>query len=89
MPANISPQQHKVLETTEILLHMAAANRDVTPLPQWLLDVSGARLPLVGKRLGKEGLNKSIYLGVREEDKTIDYIEQFIQRAKKENASKG
>lgn len=89
MPANISPKKHKVLETTEILLHMAAANRGVTPLPQWLLDVSGPQLPLVGKRLGKEGLKKSIYLGVREGDKTIDYVEQFIQRAKKENTSNG
>ena len=89
MPANISPRQHKVLETTEILLHMAAANRGVTPLPQWLLEVTGAQLPLVGKRLGAKGLKKSIYLGIRESDKSIDYINQFIQRAKKENASKG
>ncbi|HEY7771649.1 MAG TPA: LysR family transcriptional regulator [Marinagarivorans sp.] len=89
IPANIYPKHHKVLETTEILLHMAAAKRGVTPLPQWLLDVSGAQLPLVGKRLGPNGLQKSIYLGIREADQSIDYLQQFIQRAQTEHVRGG
>nr|WP_165788543.1 hypothetical protein [Rubritalea profundi] len=32
-------------------------------------------------KLGKEGVQKQIYLGIREEDADVDYIQAFLEQA--------
>lgn len=79
LPANQNVAQHKRVETTEILLEMVAANRGITAIPGWLLESQFSHLPLVSKSIGA-GVHKHIYLGVRENDMKIDYIQGFIQQ---------
>ena len=82
LPAGCSPKHHKVIETTDIMLQMVAAGRGVTALPRWLVDVYAGRAHICAVRLGRNGIAKKIYLGVREADADIDYLKSFVEMAR-------
>ena len=81
LPAQRQVAEHKTIETTEILLQMVAAGRGVTALPRWLIAQQAQHLPLACLRLG-DGIFKQIFLGVREADCELDYIQGFISMAR-------
>jgi LysR family transcriptional regulator for metE and metH len=81
LPAGCSVKQHRTLETTEIMLHMVAADRGVGALPKWLVEEYSNELDLVPVKLGEKGLFKQIFMGIREEDQAIDYVAEFIHTA--------
>jgi len=81
IPANCYPHKHKTIETTDIMLQMVAAGRGVAALPRWLVEEYSEKLPLVSLRLGETGIDKKIFLGVREADSTIDYLNGFLEIA--------
>jgi LysR family transcriptional regulator, regulator for metE and metH len=80
-PAGISPQVHKPIETTDIMLQMVASGRGVAALPRWLVQEYQSRFDVVPVQLGKQGIAKQIYLGIRETESQIDYVQAFIQLA--------
>ncbi len=81
MPAGISPRQHKPIETTDIMLLMVAHGRGVAALPRWLAEEYAARFDIRPVRLGRHGISKQIFLGVRDADAGIDYIRAFVDMA--------
>ncbi|OHX12763.1 LysR family transcriptional regulator [Chromobacterium sphagni] len=82
MPAGIRPKRHKPIETTDIMLQMVASGRGVAALPRWLAEEYAAKLDVAAVRLGRHGIAKQIFLGIRETDADIDYIGAFIQLAR-------
>lgn len=84
-PAGISPRQHKPIETTDIMLLMVAHGRGVAALPRWLAEEYAPAFQLHPLRLGKKGIDKQIFLGLRETDADIDYIQGFIDLAAASN----
>jgi LysR family transcriptional regulator for metE and metH len=82
LPAQCTPKKHKTIETTDILLQMVASGRGVTALPLWLATEYAQRLQLSTLRLGPHGINKQIFLGVREADRDIGYLRSFIAMAR-------
>ena len=80
-PAGISPRRHKPIETTDIMLLMVAHGRGVAALPRWLVAEYGAKFNVSPVRLGREGVAKQIFLGLRESDADIDYMRGFIDLA--------
>lgn len=82
LPAGIAPKRHKVIETTDILLQMVASGRGVSALPRWLVEEYAARLDIAPVRLGKHGVAKQIYLGIRESERDIAYLKDFIEQAR-------
>ncbi len=80
-PKGIVPRLHKTIETTEIMLQMVACGRGVAALPRWLAEEYCVKLPLAVVRLGKEGIAKQIYLGTRDDDTQIEYLNAFIELA--------
>ncbi|MFL9873037.1 LysR family transcriptional regulator [Paraburkholderia megapolitana] len=82
MPANISPKRHKVIETTDIMLQMVASGRGVAALPRWLVEEYASKVAIKPVRLGKKGIAKQIFLGVRETDISIDYLQAFVALAR-------
>ncbi|WP_284257710.1 LysR substrate-binding domain-containing protein, partial [Acidocella aquatica] len=80
-PAGISPRQHKPIETTDIMLLMVAHGRGVAALPRWLVEENAAKFNVSPVRLGRDGVAKQIFLGLREADADIDYIRAFIELA--------
>ena len=82
MPANVMPRRHKVIETTDIMLQMVASGRGVAALPRWLVEEYADKVAVNAVRLGKRGIAKQIFLGVRETDTTIDYLSAFVELAR-------
>lgn len=81
-PAGITPQQHKPIETTDIMLLMVAHGRGVAALPRWLVEEDYmARFKLHPIRLGQKGIAKQIFLGQREADADITYMRAFVELA--------
>ncbi len=82
LPANVAPRKHKTIETTDIMLQMVASGRGVTALPKWLVTDYAPHLQLRTLRFGKTGIQKHIYLGIREGDYDTDYLQSFIDMAR-------
>ena len=82
IPANCSPKSRKIIEATEIMLQLVAAGRGVSILPKWLMSEYMNRLPITSVKLGKNGINKSIHIGVRETDSVNPHILAFLELAK-------
>ena len=81
LPAGINPKRHKQIETTDIMLQMVASGRGVAALPRWLVNEYKAKFDVVPLRLGREGVAKQIFLGIRESDMHIDYVQAFVELA--------
>jgi len=82
MPAGVSPRRHKTIETTDIMLQMVASGRGVAALPRWLVQEYAGKMAVVPVRLGRRGIAKQIFLGVREDDVEIDYVKAFVEQAR-------
>jgi len=82
LPAGIVPARHKPIETTDIMLQMVASGRGVAPLPRWLAEEYAHTLEIAAVRLGETGISKQIYLGTRESDANVEYLESFIALAR-------
>ncbi|WP_133408465.1 LysR family transcriptional regulator [Parashewanella tropica] len=80
-PAKSTVKQHKTIETTEIMLQMVAAGRGVCALPGWLIDEYSKSMPIKSLRFGEDGIHKQIHIGIRKDDKNINYLKDFITQA--------
>lgn len=81
-PAGITPKRHKLIETTDIILQMVASGRGVAALPRWLVQEQQARFDIFPVRLGKKGVDKQIFLGLRKKETEIDYMKSFVEMAR-------
>ncbi|WP_417516623.1 LysR family transcriptional regulator [Marinobacter sp.] len=82
VPANMRPARHKTIETTDIMLQMVAAGRGVAALPRWLVKEYSDRLAIVPVKLGEKGISKQIFLGCRERDVGVQYMDSFMKLAR-------
>ena len=80
-PAKCTVKAHKTIETTEIMLQMVAAGRGVTALPGWLVDEFAKTMAVKSLRFGPAGISKHIYLGVRNGEEHLNYLQDFIALA--------
>jgi len=77
-PAHLEPAKLKQIESLEIMLQMTALQRGVCVLPEWLADIKNKDLGLKKIRIGKKELYQKLLLAMREPDKAVPYIRQFI-----------
>ncbi len=77
MPAGISPR-HKAMASLDIMIQMAALNRGVTILPDWLARHYSDSLPVSTLRLGKKGVMKTLFAAMREGEETVPYMQRFV-----------
>ncbi len=82
LPAHTAPARHKTIETTDIMLQMVAAGRGVSALPRWLVDEYARTMPIRALKLGQKGMPKQIFLGFRERDEAVDYLNAFVKLAR-------
>lgn len=83
MPAGVTPKRHKPIENTDIMMQMVASGRGVAALPRWLVQEYVSKVDVVPVRLGRDGIAKQIFLGAREVDLQTDYLQAFIELARK------
>ncbi|WP_374493691.1 LysR substrate-binding domain-containing protein [Brachymonas sp.] len=81
MPAAVTPRRQKAIETTDIMVQMVASGRGVAALPRWLAEEYAQKTGVAAVRLGAKGIAKQIFLGAREADLDIDYLQAFIALA--------
>jgi LysR family transcriptional regulator, regulator for metE and metH len=84
LPSGVRPLRHKVIETTDIMLQMVASGRGVAALPRWLVADYQKRMSVVPVRLGRRGIAKQIFLGIRSADAGVEYIAAFTRLARSE-----
>jgi LysR family transcriptional regulator, regulator for metE and metH len=82
VPQGISPKRHKPIETTDIMLQMVASGRGVAALPRWLVEEQAQKFDVAPVKLGRKGIAKQIFLGIREADADTDYVRAFINLAR-------
>lgn len=76
MPAGINPR-NKTMESLDIMVQMTGLQRGVTVLPDWLAKQYCQTMPVLTKRLG-DGVMKTLYAAIRDEEQTIPYMQKFI-----------
>lgn len=81
-PSGSTIRKQKVVETTEMMLQLVACGRGVAALPRWLVEEYAPQYPISAVRLGKKGLAKQIFLGIRREDAEINYLMAFLESAR-------
>ncbi len=81
-PAGVVPRQHKMLESSDLMLQLVAAGRGVAALPRWLVAERMPQAPLVPVRLGRAGVPKQIHLGIRRGDAQVQYLKAFVALAR-------
>jgi len=89
LPAGIRPKRHKPIETTDIMLQMVASGRGVAALPRWLANEYAERLGVTAIRLGERGIDKQIFLGIRQAEAEIDYLHAFVELARAHRNHRG
>ncbi len=82
LPAGVTPKRQKTIETTDIMMQMVDSGRGVAALPRWLVQEYAAQVSVVPVRIGASGIQKQIFVGVREADAGIDYIQAFVELAR-------
>ncbi|MBC7513682.1 MAG: LysR family transcriptional regulator [Herminiimonas sp.] len=87
-PAGCSPARLKAIETTDIMLEMVACGRGVAALPRWLAEQYMAKLSIAWVRLGRHGISKQLFLGIREADQAVDFIAGFGELARDTDSHK-
>jgi LysR family transcriptional regulator for metE and metH len=79
LPAGVKPFTHKTLEALEIMLLLTAQGRGVCTLPDWLAAKVQKEYAISALGLGAQGVHKTLYLVLRQGDKDVLYIEDFIR----------
>ncbi len=83
VPADSRPRHHRSVETTEMMLQLVGAGRGVSAVPNWLVHREAAALGVRPVRMGKTGIQKSIHLGLRDGDDTVDFIAGFLETSRR------
>ncbi|UDG82687.1 LysR family transcriptional regulator [Candidatus Vallotia lariciata] len=82
VPAGVRPKLHKTIETTDIIVQMVASGLGVAALPCWLVREYADKMPIDTVRLGRDGIAKQIFVGMREADIDTDYLSAFVALAR-------
>ncbi|MES9972485.1 MAG: LysR family transcriptional regulator [Candidatus Thiodiazotropha sp.] len=80
-PAAVTCVKQKRIESFEIILQLVANNRGICAIPNWLAAKVCNELPLRALRLGRSGIKRKLYVGYRQEDIEIDYLQRFLRLA--------
>ena len=81
IPAGVSPAKIRHADMTMMMLQLVASGRGVAGLPNWALFEYLKKDYVVARRFGQEGLWNTLYAAVREEQKDLAYLQDFIKTA--------
>jgi len=77
-PAGRQPAGVKEIESLELMLQMVELGRGVCVLPDWLARQQ-ASSRCVQIEIGRGGLQSQLYIGMRERDLGLPYLEAFVE----------
>ena len=80
IPAGIAPFAIRQVELTSVILLLAASNKGVSVLPDWVLKESSTQeQQLVSKKLTANGIQRTLYAAVRRKDSNKAFIQTFLE----------
>lgn len=86
-PKNIKPKKIKEIESIDLMIQLVSLNRGVCVLPEWLAQYYCKKAPknkqLRILHLGKQGIQKKLYLAMHPNDQDIPYIENVYSSEQK------
>lgn len=74
----ITPSKISAIPFTEVALEMVSANMGIMCVPKWALQSFKLSKDVVFKKISKNGLKRSHYLAIRNEDHGKKYIKDFV-----------
>ncbi|MEQ8469894.1 MAG: LysR family transcriptional regulator [Marinoscillum sp.] len=77
-PNDVLPKKISAIPLTEVTLEMVNANLGITCIPKWMLKSFNHQQDLVFKPIGRNGLKRSLYLVIRNEDRNKIHYEDFV-----------
>jgi len=81
-PAGVEPAGVRQVELTSLLLLLAASDRGVTALPDWVWRESTAT-GLTSRPLGRDGLRGTLSAATRQADHPAAHLDSFVQLARR------
>ncbi|MBQ0721511.1 MAG: LysR family transcriptional regulator [Gammaproteobacteria bacterium] len=78
-PLHLKPARHKVVESLDLMLQMTELQRGVCVLPRWLAEIRCKGGKLSTLQLGDSGMQRKLYIAMRESDRDVAYIRRFIE----------
>jgi LysR family transcriptional regulator for metE and metH len=78
-PAGRRPAQIREMESLELMMQLVELGRGVCVLPAWLARQQQASHRLAALEIGPEGLQSSLYLALRDRDRNLAYVREFIE----------
>lgn len=80
-PAGVMPAQIRSTELTVMMMQLVASQRGVAALPNWALAEYLERDYVQARPLGPEGLHATLYAAIREEERDLPYMQDFLETA--------
>lgn len=80
-PAGIAPKEIRTAELTPMMIQLVASGRGVSALPNWALAEYLEYGLVKSLRLGKQGMWRTLYAAIRNEDADLAYMQGFLQLA--------
>ena len=80
-PLDIEPASVRTAELTPMIIQLVASHRGVTCLPNWALTEYLTQDMVVAKKLGESGLWCTLYAAIREDQKDMAFMRDFLNTA--------
>ena len=77
-PNGVTPRKISAIPFTTVALEMINANMGVSCVPQWTLDPFKLSEQIIFKRIGMNGLKRTLHMVYREADSDKQYIRDFL-----------
>lgn len=77
-PAKVNPERRKT-ELTVAILQLVASGRGVAALPGWTVQPFLDRKYIIGKPVGKRGLQSRLYVATKTTAASLAYMQEFIR----------
>ena len=77
-PAGVEPAAVRTSELTAMIMQLVASQRGISALPSWALAEYLERDYLAARPLTERGLWCTLYCAVREEERALPYLDEFL-----------
>lgn len=77
-PAGVEPASLRSAELTPVMAQLVASNRGVAALPNWAISEYLEHRLLAACRLGQAGVWRTLYAAIREEDRQLPNVRDFL-----------
>lgn len=80
-PADVEPLEIRTAELTPMMVQLVASGRGVACLPNWALNEYAVNQTILTRKLGKNGVWSTLYAAVREDQKAVPFMQDFLATA--------